>query len=96
MDFNAHDRKDKEAMEKVIKDFSDIVNNMCCDKSKIAEAFALKFVNTHRTLQQGMIKTLAIAFKVISKKYPQCDPRNEQAMEWIKEVTKIEKHFPLI
>lgn len=65
-----------------------------CDPEMFADALFDLMLSTHRTLQQNFIKSLA-AF-IDKMKDMDTDLRNEAAVKWCKEVSKVERCFPFI
>ena len=79
----------------IVKDFSDLANNLANDDNAIADTFCDEFNRTHRTLQQGIAKLLYL-FIAKASKTEYSDARNEATIEWFKKVAEIEQYFPLI
>ena len=63
---------------------------------------AFSFLHFHRTLQQNLIRLLYNVIKTLAAYYEEqgmpavSDMRNENSVNWIKEVAKIEAYFPFV
>lgn len=84
----------KECAKEIIEKLSRTSNNMTFDHKQFAQQLADNFRREHRTLQQGMIKVLAEFISEVAEQHT--DMRNEAAVNWCKEVKKIEANFPFI
>jgi hypothetical protein len=89
-----HDSKDREALEEIVERLSVAVNNISLDYDEISEIISNKFMRCHRTLQQSMIRLIACFINKISQH--ETDLRNEAAIKWAAEVSKIDAYFPFI
>ena len=73
----------------VIEQMSDAVNWGSSDK--LAAAMLEKIQRTQRTLQQGVISAMKTFIEKYAEQDPNlvCDPRNDDAFAWAREVKKI-------
>lgn len=78
----------------IIQKLSRTSNNMTFNPREFAELLATQFIREHRTLQQGMIKVIAEFISIVAEQHT--DLRNQAAIDWCKEVKKIEAVFPFI
>ena len=94
------DKKDVDQAEAFVKAFSDAVNNMCYPNELVAQKVVESFIRSHRTLQQSMVRTLYIVLRRLGEYYEvhpnYFDARNEESVKWLKEVSKLDRYFPLI
>jgi len=88
------DKKEKESAKEIIEKLSRTSNNMAFNHKLFAKEMVNNFRKEHRTLQQGLIKVLAEFIAEVSTF--DTDMRNEAAINWCKEVQKIEAIFPFI
>ena len=86
--------KDNKLLEETIERLSVVVNNLSFDYNDASMVMANKFIRVNRTLQQSIIHLLSCFIKNISEH--DTDLRNEAAIKWAKEVSKIDAYFPLI
>lgn len=84
----------EECAKEIIEKLSRTSNNMTFDHKEFAAQLADSFRREHRTLQQGIIKVLAEFISEVAEQHT--DMRNEAAVQWCKEVKKIEAIFPFI
>ena len=64
------------------------------DQRSIARDFVKNLTRKHRTSQQLFIKLLSNVIKEYSES--NSDPRNRAAVNWSKEVSKINNNFPFV
>ena len=76
------------------------VNNLTLDESKTASLVGNYFNSMHRTLQQSLIRILVYAINYIARWHEEhpsrTDLRNEGAIQWVKEVSKIQIPMPFV
>jgi hypothetical protein len=87
-------KKEMEAAKEIIEKLSHISNNMAFNNEDFAKELANNFQKEHRTLQQGIIKVLAVFIAEVSTF--NTDLRNEATVQWCKKVSEIEAIFPFI
>lgn len=86
-----------ERNEEVIEEIFRLLNYMTNEK-ELANAFNEKVSRQHRTLQQNffrLVHSIIANYAVNSEKFGY-DLRNEAAVNWAKEVAKIEGFMPFI
>ena len=64
------------------------------DQRSIARDFVKELTRKHRTAQQLLVKLFSVIIEEYSKS--NSDPRNRAAVNWAKEVSKINNDFPYI
>lgn len=84
--------------EVTIREFSRAVNSSAHRPKELGQELAHQFICEHRTIQNSMASTLYEAVKEIARRYSESpemyvDLRNQDAMEWILEISKVERHF---
>jgi hypothetical protein len=87
-------KKEMDCAREIIEKLSQISNNMSFNNEDFAKELANNFRKEHRTLQQGIIKVLAVFIAEVSTF--STDLRNEAAVQWCKKVSEIEAIFPFI
>jgi hypothetical protein len=81
-----------------IKEFSRAVNSSMHNPKELGKELADQFIREHRTLQNSMASTLYEAVQEVARRYSECperyaDLRNQDAMDWILEISKVERYF---
>lgn len=87
-------QEQEQIAKEIILKLSKMSNNMTFNHKQFSKLLADNFRREHRTLQQGMIRVIADFISEVSKFHT--DLRNEAAVNWCKEVAKIEAVFPFI
>lgn len=94
------DMEDKEVIKEGFNQFDRLINNTGFNYEEASDILFECYLSTHRTLQQCMIKLFIMLIRKLGKfseKQPdRFDARNESAMNWIKQASKIEGYFPFI
>jgi len=86
-------KKLDEAMDVLIKS----VNNYNSEnRNQVVKLMADKFIDTHNTLQQSLMRMCFELICEISRRNPSMDLRNQNTMEFIHGMAKQELYFPLI
>jgi len=79
-DFNEHQQKREKNIEKLIEDFSNVVNSMSFGAVENRKFFE-EFCRQHRTLQQSMFRViLSLLVQMTTEDY-RTDGRNEQSKD---------------
>jgi hypothetical protein len=78
----------------IVSELLEITTASEIDQKKIARAFVKNLNRKHRTSQQLLIKLLSNIIEDYSTS--NSDPRNRAAVNWSKEVSKINNNFPYI
>lgn len=84
----------KEKIPLIVNELLEITTASEIDQKKIAKDFVKNLTRKHRTSQQLLIKLLSNIIKEYSES--NSDPRNRAAVNWSKEVSKINNDFPYI
>lgn len=84
--------------EVTLRELSRAVNSSMHNPKKLGKELADQFIREHRTLQNSMASTLYEAVQEVARRYSECperyaDLRNQDAMDWILEISKIERYF---
>jgi len=84
----------KDEISNLVDNFMEFTTANMTDQRSIARDFVKKLTRKHRTAQQLLIRL----FSVIIEEYStsNSDPRNRAAVNWSKEVSKINNDFPYI
>jgi len=84
----------KEEISGLVEKLLEFTTANMTDQRSIARAFVKELTRKHRTAQQLLVKL----FSVIIEEYSNTphDPRNRAAVNWAKEVSKINNDFPYI
>jgi hypothetical protein len=84
----------KEKIPGIVSDLLEITTASEIDQGKIARDFVKELTRKHRTSQQLLIKLLSNIIEEYSTS--NSDPRNRAAVNWSKEVSKINNNFPYV
>lgn len=84
----------KEKILVIVSELLEITTASEIDQGRIARDFVKNLNQKHRTSQQLLMKLLSNIIEEYSKS--NSDPRNRAAVNWSKEVSKINNNFPYI
>ena len=84
----------KEKIPVIVSELLEITTASEIDQQRIARDFVKNLTRKHRTSQQLFIKLLSNVIKEYSES--NSDPRNRAAVNWSKEVSKINNDFPFV
>ena len=84
----------KDEIPSLVEKLLDFTTANMTDQRSIARDFVKELTQKHRTAQQLFIRL----FSVIIEEYSESnsDPRNRAAVNWSKEVSKIDNDFPFV
>ena len=84
----------KDEIPSLVEKLLDFTTANMTDQRSIARDFVKELTQKHRTAQQLLIRLFSVIIEEYSKS--NSDPRNRAAVNWSKEVSKINNNFPYI
>lgn len=92
---------DTEMFDLGLKELEKRINNMVFNNTELSDIVMTWFLQMHRTLQQNMIRFLAMCIKKLAQYHVEHpynrDARNESSVQWLIKVSKIDdEYFPHI
>lgn len=84
----------KDKIPGIIKDLLEITTASEIDQGRIARDFVKNLTTKHRTSQQLLIKLFSNIIKEYSGVHS--DPRNQDAVNWSKQVSELNNNFEYI
>lgn len=84
----------KDEIPSLVEKLLDFTTANMTDQRSIARDFVKELTQKHRTAQQLFIRLFSVIIEEYSKS--NSDPRNRAAINWSKEVSKINNNFPYI
>ena len=89
------DTNQAEKVRKVIDDLSSLCNCLSFDSIMSGKEMANEMTRQHPTLQQGVVRVLVHMIDNYANN-TMVDDRNRGAVDWAKEVRKIDSYLPFI